>query len=462
METITIDIPINETGYEKFIQCKRLPRYSVRGNQVFTDEQSYAHVFGTSESSSLKTKAKWLFDFQRDTANRGLSLKRFCAFLSCGLGKTPLELAWAKTVSQLGKVMIQCPLAVYHQYLKEAVKFLGHPIQDLRRGEEWRDIGIMNFESMRNFDMTGCAGFVLDESSILKNATGETKDYLCDIVKNVEYRLAGSATPAPNYHEEYATQAVFLGLYKSENEFYAKYFRKDGNKWILRGHAREAFYRDLASWATYLQKPSLLGYEHTTELPEEPEYIWQYCDTDSGQRIPSGKLIASSENFKDLNFIYGAVRSQVGSPRTQAIVNYAKGKRCIIWVHRDAEEDTIAKAIGDCCVINGSMPIERRVESVEAYRAGRIRHIVSKPTVLGFGVNIPECDDMIYSGFTYSMEQFYQAVRRAHRYGRKGRLRVFVPYTDAEMPILNDLQGKLERFQTDAEELQSRFFGAHR
>ena len=141
------------------------------------------------------------------------------------------------------------------------------------------------------------------------------------------------------------------------------------------------------------------------------------------------------------------------------IGDYLHDKRGIVWCSRNAEEDAIRGILpGDVAVINGAMPVEQRVELVDAYRCGQIRHIISKPKVLGFGVNIPECDHMVYSGFGWSFEEVYQAVRRAHRYGRTGRLAVMFPYTDPEAPVLQVLREKMDRFSGDVQIMQGRFW----
>lgn len=457
---VRIEIGAGEDGYRAFIACKRLASYRVEGRTVITDPISYAAVFGGEvDALDAANDSPHLMEFQRVLVSRALSRRRFAIFADCGLGKTPMALAWAHAVAQTGKVLVLCPLAVLKQWHREAERFHGHRLVDLRSGEPWTDgIAIVNYEGRRDVDMRGVAGIVLDESSILKNETGETRDWLCAMSANVPFRLAVSATPAPNDHAEYASHAVFLGYSRTAKEFYSQFFRKDGADWILRGHAIDPFYRNLSSWSTYIHSPRALGFADTTEMPEEPAYDFRAVGVHAGFTPRSSGLFASAENAEDRSAVFGEIRSSDG-PRMQTILDYLDGKRGIVWCGRNAEEAAIAKRLGDgVAVVNGAMPVEERVEIVDAYRSGQLRHIVSKPKVLGFGVNLPECDHMVYSGFGWSFEEFYQAVRRAHRYGRVGRLQVMVPYTDPEAPVLRTLREKMDRFSDDVRTMQARFW----
>lgn len=453
-----IRISISPSDYELFLRCKSLPRYQVVGREIITDQVSYAAIFGGEVHTVEMIDAPHLLDFQEMITRLALRKKRFAAFLDCGLGKTPIALAWAHSVAKIGKVLILCPLSVFEQMRRECQRWHGHRMVSLRHGEKWDDgIAIMNYEGRRKIDMSGVAGVVLDEASILKNDTGETRNYLIELVRNVEYRLTDSATPAPNDHEEYASQAVFLGLVQSAKEFYARFFRKEGPRWILKGHAVNPFYEHLASWAIYLKSPSALGYDCMTEMPCEPNYIYTKCKPPAGFKGKSEGLFASADTAKDRPAILGPLRSDPASDRTTKIVEWAKKHKSIIWVSRNAEETMFHHALPNSVVINGAMPVEKRVENIDKWRGGKIQHLISKPTVLGFGINLPECDRMVFSGYNYSFEQFYQAVRRAHRFGRSGRLKVMVPYTWPELPILDSLKRKMGTFDHDTEAIQSFF-----
>tara|TARA_R110002110_G_scaffold104211_1_gene262911 strand:- start:101 stop:1492 length:1392 start_codon:yes stop_codon:yes gene_type:complete len=460
VSSIRIDIPKTMAGYRRFIQCKKLPSYRVEGRTVITDECSYRAVFGgEKEEITITGSAPHLMPFQAALVERALDRRHFAIFADCGLGKTPMGLAWAHHVAEKGKVLILVPLAVFEQWKRECKRFHGTTMIDLRAGEQWDDgIAILNWESRRAVDMTGVVGIVLDESSILKNADGETSRWLCDLVAGLPYRLAISATPAPNSHYEYATHARFLGRASTVKEYAARYFKKDGTRWVLRGHAIKPFYDNLSMWASYIYSPRALGYGQSTEMPTEPEYRYQRLGVHPGFVSGSGELFATASMGADRSKVFGELRWSAG-PRLDSICEYARGKRLIVWVKRNKEESVIAKALpGRVGVVNGSMSIEARIGIIDRYRSGELDHLVSKPSVMGWGVNLPECNHMVYSGFDYSFESFYQAIRRAHRYGREGRLEVMIPYTDPEAAILTGLQDKAARFRVDCIEMQNRFW----
>ena len=424
----TISIHINTStidGYNLFLECKKLPRYRVIKNEVITDEKSYQYVFsGDKKQSIIHEKTRIEFDYQGYVVQRALEREKYAAFLDCGLGKTIIELMFAHdVVGQFGgKGIIWCPLSVLEDIQRECKKLYGYRMSNLRH-EEWKtDIAIVNYEGMKDLNMKNVSVAVLDESSILKSRDGAIANYLIQKTCNVKYRLDCSATPSPNDQTEYASHAVHLGVCNTQKEFYSRFFIKDGTEWRMKQHAKNAFYNFLKSWACYIQSPSSIGFEQGAELKEDPEYIVQ-------DSYPVGPYFAEGRFLS----------------------------RAIVWCNRNKEEEVFAKELG-ATQINGATPIEKRVEIIDAFKSGKIKHICSKPSVLGFGVNIQEAEAHLYSGYNFSFEEFYQAIRRSHRYGRNGRLKVYIPVSEPERPVWNILQNKLKTFKNDVAELQKRFF----
>ncbi len=453
---IEIEIPATPEGYAEFIKCKELPRYEVKGRRVITDPESYAYVFGAEKfpSKELTVNPALLFDYQSEITQRALYRKRYAPFLDCGLGKTRIELAWADALKE--RVLFQCPLSVMGDILDEAAT-MGIGVSNLRTGKWTEKIGLINFESMREIDMRKVQGYVLDESSILKNGDGAIRQYLTEQAASCEYRLAASATPSPNDQGEYATHSVFLGYAASLKEFYSRFFRKEGTDWLLKPHATDAFYHHLASWACYIKSPSKLGFQRGGELEHEPNYITLEAN-DLGF-LPDGSLLANTLSLQDAGKVFGAFRSDTDTDRFRKAIEAIENKRGIIWCKRNSEEDAFqAELKGQ--VINGSTPEEKRIEIIQAFRRGEVKHLISKAKVLAYGVNLPQAEAHLVSGYDFSFEQFYQMIRRSHRFGRKGILDVFIPMAECEKPIWDSLSGKLKTFEQDCEELQNRFFQA--
>ncbi len=451
---IEIDIPSTPKGYEDFIKCKLLPRYEVRGRKVITDAESYAYVFGAEKAPSkpLSVDSSLLFDYQSEIAELALYRKRYAPFLDCGLGKTRIELAWADSLKE--RALFQCPLSVMGDILEEAER-MNIGVSNLRTGKWEEKIGLINFESMRQIDMRKVQGFVLDESSILKNGDGAIREYLTEQAAGCEYRLAASATPSPNDQGEYATHSVFLGYASSLKEFYSRFFRKEGTDWILKPHASDAFYHHLASWACYIKSPSKLGFQRGGELEHEPNYIT--IEANDLGFLPDGSLLANTLSLQDAGKVFGAFRSDPNTDRFEKSIEAIQNRRGIVWCKRNSEEEAFQSELNGQ-VINGSTPEEKRIEIIQAFRKGEVKHLISKAKVLGYGVNLPQAEAHLVSGYDFSFEQFYQMIRRSHRFGREGILDVFIPMAECEKPIWDSLSGKLATFETDCQELQSRFF----
>jgi hypothetical protein len=460
VSTITIPIDTNSIdGYNLFIKCKKLPRYDVIGNLIRTDEKSYNYVFNDKEIASLKhIKNPIEFDYQGYVVQRALEREKYAAFLDCGLGKTIIELMFIHDVINQfgGKGIFWCPLSVLEDVQRECLRLYGYRMSNLRKEEHKTDIAIINYESMRELNMKDVSAIVLDESSILKSGDGAIADYLTRNACNVKWRLDCSATPSPNDQTEYASHAVHLGICNTQKEFYSRFFVKDGTEWRMKNHAKGAFYDFLKSWACYIQSPSSIGFEQGAELKEDPEYIIQESYPD-GDFFEEGKFLADTISMSGSSKIFTNLRCDKNQDRFKNAIESIENKQSIIWCNRNKEEELFAKEL-KATQINGNTPIEKRVEIIDAFKSGQIKHICSKPSVLGFGVNIQEAEAHLYSGYNFSFEEFYQAVRRSHRYGRKGRLKVYVPVSEPERPIWNILNRKLQTFKNDVIELQKRFF----
>lgn len=205
-----------------------------------------------------------LFDFQRDLVRWALQRGRAAIFAGTGLGKTRMQTEWAMNVHRLtgGDVLMLAPLAVAAQTVREAAE-LEYEITLCRSQDDVQPgLNIANYEMLHKFEPVLFDGVVLDESSILKSFTGKIRNDLIESFAFTPYRLACTATPAPNDYMEIGNHAEFLGV-MSRSEMLSMFFVHDGGetqKWRLKGHAEDAFWRWVASWGVVLEKPSDLGY----------------------------------------------------------------------------------------------------------------------------------------------------------------------------------------------------------
>ena len=209
---------------------------------------------------SIDSISPKLFDFQRDITKWSLRRGRSCIFADCGLGKTAMQLEWAKHIP--GNVLILAPLAVSQQTVREGDKF-DIEVKYVRNQKDVDSkITITNYEMLHNFDPGYYNGIVLDESSILKSYTGKFRNEIIEKFRNTPYKLACTATPAPNDFMELGNHAEFVGV-MSRTEMLSMFFVHDGGdtqKWRLKGHAEEEFWKWICSWAVMIRKPSDLGY----------------------------------------------------------------------------------------------------------------------------------------------------------------------------------------------------------
>jgi len=208
--------------------------------------------------SVIPTLNPQLFDFQHDIVAWALRRGRAAIFADCGLGKTPMQLEWARHIP--GKALVLAPLAVAQQTMREGEKF-GIKAKYQRDDKDLGQITITNYEMLEHFNPDDFAGIVLDESSILKSYDGKTRTQIIDSFAKTPFRLACTATPAPNDYMELGNHAEFLGV-MSRVEMLSMFFVHDGGetqKWRLKGHAETEFWKWLASWAVMIRKPSGLG-----------------------------------------------------------------------------------------------------------------------------------------------------------------------------------------------------------
>lgn len=178
-----------------------------------------------------------LFPFQRDVVRWALRRGRAAIFADCGMGKTLMQLVWAEHVP--GPVLILAPLAVAQQTVREGEKF-GIDVQYVREqpADTGKRIYVTNYEMLDHFNADDWHGVVLDESSIIKHKDGAFRRRVIEDFSGVPFRLACTATPAPNDFTELGNHSEFLGGL-SMTEMLSTFFVHDGGStqnWRLKGH----------------------------------------------------------------------------------------------------------------------------------------------------------------------------------------------------------------------------------
>lgn len=380
-----------------------------------------------------------LFDFQRDIVRWALRRGRAAIFADCGMGKTPMQLEWAKHVP--GRVLILAPLAVSAQTVREGAKF-GIPVHYCRKQADSGDckITITNYEMLEHFDPAFYGGIVLDESSILKSFDGVTRKMIQEFSSNIPFKLACTATPAPNDLIELTNHSEFLNV-MSGKEVIALFFKQDGNtthQWRLKKHATVPFWKWLAAWSVALRKPSDFGYEDGNFIlpPCTITQITVDAKPMDGYLIPITASTLQERRSARSASVDGRVATVAG------IVAQKPNDQWLIWCDLNKESDALKHAIPDSVEVRGSDSIESKEAALIGFSSGLIRVLITKPSIAGHGMNWQNCANMVFTGLSDSYEQYYQAVRRCWRFGQKRPVNVHVVTCETEGSVKQNIERK--------------------
>jgi DNA modification methylase len=376
-----------------------------------------------------------LFDFQRFIVKRALNAGKYAIFADCGLGKTLMQLSWADAVARhTGKrVLILAPLAVRAQTIAEAERF----------GVDLSSIDVNNYEQIDNIDCSQYAGIVLDESSILKNFTGVYKRKIIEAFANTPYKLACTATPAPNDLNEIGNHSEFLDIMEAPDMRMRWFVRDEGmNDYRLKGHAESDFYGWIASWASVLRTPADIGFSaEGYKLPP-----LNYTDIEiKTQERDNGKLFNdASVNATEFN---KELRMTL-IPRIDAVADIVNGssEQFIVWVNQNEEEERVCELIPDAVAVRGSDSPEKKIDRLLGFSQCKYRVIVTKKKIAQFGLNWQNCRNQIFAALDFSFEGLYQAIRRSYRFGQKEQVNIYLVTTDTMQNVTASIQHKQQQF----------------
>lgn len=479
--------PSSVDDYRLFLRIKQLPKYEFEGFDALVPDE-YAGLLGVARTKPRERPYKpseFLFDYQADIARTAIHKRKFAAFVDCGLGKTLIMGEFVRHVAGClddGKrVLIVSPLMVVDQTMAEFEKFCGSkmPVERLNsrtltawlRGGPGEKIGIVNYDALNDETPSGCLGaMVLDESSMLKSQYGKWGQTCIRIGRGLEWKLCLTGTPAPNDRIEYGNHAVFLDQFPTLNSFLARFFVNRGqtdNRWELKAHALEPFYRALSHWSIFLTNPATYGWkDNTANVPPIEVHIdridmtaeqWDAMQTETGNLFATGGG-GITQRTRMARIAKGTNGIATNKPEfIRKMVERFAPESVIIWCLYNEEQDGLASILPDAANISGDTPHEKRMALIEDFKAGRRRVLISKPKILGFGLNLQIATRHIFSGLQDSYESYYQAVKRSNRYGSTKPLNVHIPITEIEQPMVATVLEKAKRVQQDTEE-QERIF----
>lgn len=381
----------------------------------------------------------FLFDFQRSLVTWAIEQGRCLIAADCGTGKGPMALVWAENVIRKtnGRVLFLTPLAVGAQIVLEGEKF-GIECARSRDGVlPDCKIVVTNYEKLHLFNPSDFTGVVCDESGILKNYSGSTRNAVIEFLRSVEYRLLCSATPAPNDYTELGNSVEALGIMRRV-DMLMRFFIHDSadtGNWRLKGHAHEPFWRFMASWARAMRLPSDLGFsDDGFILPPLAYQLTMLPSAPIDTLFPLEAITLDEQR---------AERRATLEPRCNAVAELANRSALpfVAFCSLNSESELLTKSISGAVELCGANSDEEKEEKVIAFSAGQIRAIVTKPSLCSHGLNWQHCADMSFFP-SHSHEQLYQSVRRCWRFGQKRPVTVHLVTTEAESRVLENMKRK--------------------
>lgn len=424
------------------------------------DQLSYTQFIQSKRHAipGIGFDARWVprdaFDFQINVISKALKKGRIGLFLDTGLGKTMIQLTIAENViRQTNKrVLIITPLAVAFQFLVEAQRIGIDDIEHTKDGKFTKKIVLCNYERIHLLSAHDFECVMLDESSILKNFNGATRDDIVAFMKNVRYRFLATATPSPNDFIELGNSSEALG-YMGYMDMLTKFFKSNqntadsnnrniGEKFYLKPHAEKDFFAWVNQWSIMLKKPSDLGFSDDRyilpSLRNEKHVVKnesQWTIEGQGQLfvVPAKRLTEVREEQK-----------LTVANRCELAVSLAKGKTSVYWCNLNDEGSLLAELDDDAVEVSGGMSLEKKEEILVAFARGEIKRLITKPKMTSMGLNWQHCCHTVFFP-TYSYEQYYQAIRRFWRFGQKQEVVCDMVISEGQERVLEAIEQKTQK-----------------
>ena len=398
----------------------------------------------------------FLFGFQRALVDWATRMGRSAMFADCGLGKTPMQLVWAENVVRETNrsVLILTPLAVAQQTVREGAKFGIECRRSAGLLQPGAHVVVTNYEKLQHFRPEDFAGVVCDESSAIKAFDGKRRAEVTEFMRTVPYRLLCTATAAPNDYIELGTASEALGE-MGQMDMLARWFRNEqntsdmrkkwrapsgtGGGWRFKGHAEQAFWKWVCSWARACRKPSDLGFEDDGFiLPAltEREHVVETRTAAPGMlfALPASNMWEEREERRRTLAERCEMAAQLVADTKQPAV---------VWCHLNAEGERLASLIKDGREVSGASSDDEKEEAYEAFASGQLRVLVIKPKIGAWGLNWQHCAHVVTFA-SHSYEQYYQAVRRCWRFGQTHPVVVDLVATEGERGVKENLRRKSE------------------
>jgi hypothetical protein len=394
------------------------------------------------------------FDFQISIITKAIRKGRIGMFADTGLGKTLMQIVIAENIIRKTnkRVLILTPLAVAFQFIDEANRIGVHDIAHSKDGTLSKMITVCNYERLHLLNPDDFACVMLDESSILKNFAGKTRDQIVAFIKRVPYRFLSTATPSPNDFIELGNSSEALG-YMGYMDMLTKFFKSNqgsvdsnnrniGEKFYLKPHAELDFFAWVNQWSVMVKKPSDLGFsDEGYELPAlnvnrhmvENRKTWSIAGQESLFAMPAKTMTEVREEQK-----------VTVHERCEQAVKLAYKKTSVYWCNLNEESELLSRLDPDAVEIVGGMSIDKKEEILVAFARGEIDRLITKAKMTSMGLNWQHCNHTVFFP-TWSYEQYYQAIRRFWRFGQKSEVVCDMVISEGQERVLEALEQKTEK-----------------
>ena len=437
-----------------------------------TDTQHYSQSSGHALSSYASFIAKkkhslgdhgfeasWTpegaFDFQEWIIRKAVKKGRIGVFADTGLGKTLIQLSIAENIIRKtnGRVLILTPIAVAFQFINEATRIGIDDIEHIRDGSHMtKKIVVCNYERLHLLNPDDFECVMLDESSILKNFAGKTRDQIVAFIKRVPYRFLSTATPSPNDFIELGNSSEALG-YMGYMDMLTKFFRSNqnsvdsnnrniGEKFYLKPHAERDFFAWVNQWSVMIKRPSDIGFSDDRYVLPELK-VNQHLVHNSNTLCIDGQTSLFAMPAKSITEVREEQKLTV-KERCEKAVSLADKKTSVYWCNLNEESSLLKQLDRDAVEIIGGMSIDQKEEILVAFANGEINRLITKAKMTSMGLNWQHCNHTVFFP-TWSYEQYYQAIRRFWRFGQKVDVVCDMVISDGQERVIEALSQKMDK-----------------
>ena len=394
------------------------------------------------------------FDFQEHIITKAVRKGRIGVFADTGLGKTLIQVSIAENVIRHTnkRVLILTPLAVAFQFIDEANRIGVHDIGHSKDGKLNSKIVVCNYERLHLLDPDDFICVMLDESSILKNFAGKTRDQIVAFIKRVPYRFLATATPSPNDFIELGNSSEALG-YMGYMDMLTKFFKSNqgsvdsnnrniGEKFYLKPHAERDFFAWVNQWSVMVKRPSDLGFSndgydlpalHVNKHVAHNDKSWCVDDQQSLFAMPAQRLTEVREEQK-----------LTVAERCEKAIALAEGKTSVYWCNLNDESTLLKTMDKDAIEIIGGMSIDQKEEILVGFARGQVKRLITKAKMTSMGLNWQHCNHTVFFP-TFSYEQYYQAIRRFWRFGQRSEVTCDMVISEGQERVMEALEQKTQK-----------------